>query len=94
MRGREGVLVKHRYKRYLFESTEELSEYIEMMDRGEEIKGQRKVKYGVSLRWKKLICWGLVRGIGYVEEYMDRGFRKYVVANLVNFTLNAHKPPS
>ena len=92
-RGRQGVLVQSRYNRYYFESMTEYENYIERMDEGEEIKGQRKEKYGVSGRWKARVRWVVYRGGEWVESCMDKGFKDYVVEKLLLNTLFLHKPP-
>jgi hypothetical protein len=93
IRGREGVLVQKRYKRYYFESVEEYEKYEEKMKEGEEIKGQSSRRYSIEDEWIMLIQWGWIRGIWFVESLMDRAFRGYVVSKLIKSTLLTHSPP-
>jgi len=93
LRGRMGVLVQNRYKRYYFESKEEWEDYFKKMEGGEEIKSQRNGMYGVGLWWKKLVDWREVRGKKWVESTEHNEFHNYVVRKLINKTLSAHSPP-
>lgn len=92
-RGRKGVLVQRRYRRYYFEKVEEGLRYISEMDSGKEIESQEDEKYGVSERWKKLVDWRVIRGKKWVERSMSAAFRRYVVSRLIILTIAAHSPP-
>ena len=93
-RGRKGVLVQRRYRRYYFENVEEGLNYIREMDIGKEIESQENKKFGVSERWKKLVDWSVIRGKKWVESLMSSAFRRYVVPKLINLTIAAHAPPN
>lgn len=93
-REREGVLVKHRYKKYYFEGKSELEAYIEEMEKNKkEIINQRNKKYRVRRKYKSGVKWGEIRRIGFVESVIFKGFRTYVVSKLIKTTLSLHSPP-
>ncbi len=87
IRGREGVLVQSRYRRYYFEDLAGFRVCEEEMDRGKEIEGQVNRLYRVSKRWKTGVSWGVVRGKDFVEGLMDIGFQHYVIQKLINYTI-------
>ena len=89
-RERCGGLVQERYGRYYFESREEFGQYIESMERGSEIKGQRNKKYEVEESWKKGVRWGFLRGLEWVGSAVGAGFQNYVVYELIKNTLTSH----
>ncbi len=95
IRGRNGVLVQERYVRYVFDGEEELVRYIEEMDSGKEINGQKDDRYRVEEERKKGVNWGVLRGVEWVERYMGRVFQDFVVSEFVNYTklLHSHTNP-
>ncbi len=92
-RGRKGVMVQIRYKRYIFEGEAEFRIYEREMDAGKEIEGQEKRRYKLDGKWKTGVRWELVRGGMWVKGLMSRGFHYYVVSNLINYTKTLHSSP-
>lgn len=86
MRGRKGVLVQSRYKRYYFEDVKEWEEYVKAMEAGKEIEGQENERYRVSKRWIDVVRWGIIRGKEWVESAMDITFKNLVIPNLIEST--------
>ncbi len=86
-RDRKGVLVQKRYGRYYFESMEEFDGYIDCMDRGAEIQGQKNNRYRVRVSWKLGIRWGIFRCKEWVLGLCVVDFRDYVVSNLIKNTI-------
>jgi hypothetical protein len=93
LRGRQGVLVQKRYRRYYFEGKDEYYSYEKRMKGKEMIEGQKSKRYRVSDRWKKGVDWVVVRGVLFVESLMDMAFQNHVVSKLVKSTFIAHSPP-
>jgi hypothetical protein len=92
-RGREGVLVKHRFKKYYFEGVEEFQYYHEEMEiRKKDITNQSNRRYRVSKQWVDDVNWALVRGVKFVESFINKEFRNYVVSKLISHTLSSHHP--
>ncbi len=83
IRDRKGVLVQHRYKRYYFDTITEYENYIDEMERGKEVAGQKNVKYRVSQRWIDLVRWGVIRRVEWGESAVNNDFDKYVVSKLI-----------
>ncbi len=93
LRGREGGLVKQRFRRFYFESVDEFRDYEEEMDEGKEIRGQRNARYRVSARWVKGVNWVGVRSLEWVESAMNQHFNNHVVSKIVKLTFKTHNPP-
>lgn len=93
LRGRKGVLVQSRYRRYYFEQEEEYRLYEREMDCGKEILSQENREYGVERRRIRKVNWGLIRGREWVESVTWWGFRNLVVSKLVRYTISKHSPP-
>jgi hypothetical protein len=97
IRGREGVLVKHNYRKYYFDSVAEYEAYIEQMEQGERIRSQRNRNYerGIGGKWvNKLVDF---RARKWSEVTFIKGFQDFVGRILINSTFLYHnplKPPS
>lgn len=90
LREREGVLVKKRFERFLFETEEELLGYLSTKNSIPEIQSQRNPKYRVELVLKKAVNWGMVRARNLAESIIKKAFHNLVVVNLIKSTLLAH----
>ncbi len=90
IRGREGVLVKHRYKRYLFESVKEYEGYIKMMESGARIRSQKLDEYMGGKLGLKGGFWSRFRARGWSEMVVFKGFASFVVLKLIKQTLTHH----
>ena len=93
IRNRKGVLVQKRYTRYFFESEEEYLGYIEKMESGAEVVGQKEARHRVSRKVEEQVNWVVLRWVEFVGSVVDRVFQRYVVFDLLNFTLKSHSPP-
>jgi hypothetical protein len=92
IRGREGVLVKHNFKKYYFESAAEYEGYIKKMEKGELIRSQRNKAYEVKGKKGKGIKWLVYRAKKWSERFVYEGFQDLVGHKLIKITLHHHSP--
>lgn len=91
IRGRKGVLVQKKYEKFIFDSIEELERY---KSEKVEIESQRRRKYRVGKKWKKLVDWVKVRARIWGGSFMNKGFHDLVLPKLINDTISYHSPAS
>ena len=71
LRGREGVLVKHSFKKYYFESIEEYNLYVVEMESGKHISSQRNQEYSLSRSDSKILNWMKYRAGKWAESLLS-----------------------
>ncbi len=92
-RGRKGVLVQMCYSRYYYVEISELESYKKRMDKGEEIVGQKNVRYRVKKQWSRGVNWVFFRGKEFVESLCFKTLQDHVVETLIKSTYTFHNPP-
>ncbi len=92
LRGREGVLVKHKYKKYYFENELEYNQYILAMESGKEIESQRNKEFSKARKDTKGLNWLKLRALKWLEKYDIVSFGENVGREIITLTLSHHNP--
>ncbi len=94
MRGREGVMVKHSYRRYLFETELEYESYVSKMEKGAIIESQAFRKFQESRLLVDTINWKYFRAKKWVESLCSCTSRSVVLHNeFIKLTRSLHSLP-
>ncbi len=92
IRGREGVLVKHNYKKYYFENKAEYEEYVSRMEKGEGIRSQGNGVYEEVMVSGRGFDLKSFRAREWSERFVFKGFQGLVGLKILKRTFLHHNP--
>lgn len=92
LRGREGVMVKHCYKKYYFETEHEYESYVEEMEKGKSIESQKNKRFQLYRQAASTINWAYYRARKWVESLLYWGSQDIVILKTIKSTLLHHNP--